>query len=81
MRVWRRDANGSKQPQAFIDIASKQGAVEVGGGPWWSTWSAQVSCNSDEVAVYEGSTRCWCSTVIKAHLKRWKRPCIIVQRS
>ena len=42
MRVWRRDAVGSRQTQAFIDVTSKQGAVEVGGGPWWSTWSAQV---------------------------------------
>ncbi|CAL5225421.1 g8236 [Coccomyxa viridis] len=42
VRVWRRDANGSRQPQAFIDLTSKQGAVEVGGGPWWSTWSAQA---------------------------------------
>lgn len=42
MRVWRRDASGSRQPQAFIDLTSKQGAVEVGGGPWWSAWSAQV---------------------------------------
>ena len=54
MRVWRRDANGSRQPRAFIDVTSKQGAVEVGGGPWWSTWSAQVSCS---LAAYTGSVQ------------------------
>jgi len=42
MRVWRRDANGSRNPEPLFDLNTKCGAVEVGGGPWWSTWSAQV---------------------------------------
>ncbi|CAK0735183.1 hypothetical protein CVIRNUC_000540 [Coccomyxa viridis] len=42
LRVWRRVANGAQQQELLCDLSSKRGAVEVGGGPWWSTWSAQA---------------------------------------
>ena len=42
LKLWRAGERGSKDP--IIDLVSegKSGAVEVGGGPWWSTWSVEA---------------------------------------
>ena len=52
LRVWRRDASGARLQELLCDLSSKHGAVEVGGGPWWSTWSAQVILNRHSDSAY-----------------------------
>ncbi|EIE26754.1 tocopherol cyclase [Coccomyxa subellipsoidea C-169] len=42
LRVWRRDSAGVRRTEPLIDLHTNDGAVEVGGGPWWSTWQAQA---------------------------------------
>lgn len=42
LRVWRRDSAGVRSAAPLFDLRTNAGAVEVGGGPWWSTWQAQV---------------------------------------
>ena len=53
LRVWRRTAEGASQQELLCDLSSKRGAVEVGGGPWWSTWSAQVIFNRHSDSAYK----------------------------
>ncbi|CAL8467097.1 g6633 [Coccomyxa elongata] len=42
LRVWRRDSAGVRSAMPLFDLHTDAGAVEVGGGPWWSTWQAQA---------------------------------------
>ncbi len=42
LRVWRHDSAGVRNAVPLFDLHTDAGAVEVGGGPWWSTWQAQV---------------------------------------
>ncbi len=42
VRVWQRTGEGGRQGAPLFDLRSADGAVEVGGGPWWSTWRAQA---------------------------------------
>ena len=42
VRVWQRARDGVRQGAPLFDLTSTAGAVEVGGGPWWSTWKAQA---------------------------------------
>lgn len=41
LRVWRRRAGGARG-QLLLDAMSSSAALEVGGGPWWSSWSARA---------------------------------------
>lgn len=43
LQVWRAGDRARGSPP-LIDVTSdgKSGAVEVGGGPWWSTWSVEA---------------------------------------
>ncbi|GLC34906.1 hypothetical protein PLESTF_000216600 [Pleodorina starrii] len=41
LRVWRR-AGGAKQGPPLVDATSTTAALEVGGGPWWSSWRARA---------------------------------------
>jgi tocopherol cyclase len=40
--VWEKDRAGVRRAAPLIDLETKCGAVEVGGGPWWSTWKAEA---------------------------------------
>ena len=42
MRVWQRDGRGERVAAPLIDARSAACAVEVGGGPWWDSWRAEV---------------------------------------
>eukprot|EP00878_Enallax_costatus_P029304 GHUV01031756.1.p1 GENE.GHUV01031756.1~~GHUV01031756.1.p1 ORF type:complete len:461 (+),score=103.09 GHUV01031756.1:601-1983(+) len=44
LRVWKLDSSGRVLPgQApMVDASSETAALEVGGGPWWSPWSAKA---------------------------------------
>lgn len=42
MRVWQRDGSGERVAAPLIDARSAACAVEVGGGPWWDSWRAEV---------------------------------------
>ncbi len=42
MRVWERDGSGTRSAAPLIDARSATCAVEVGGGPWWDAWRAEV---------------------------------------
>lgn len=44
LRVWKLDGSGRVAPgQApMVDASSDTAALEVGGGPWWSPWSAKA---------------------------------------
>ena len=57
LRVWRRVANEAQQQELLCDLSSKRGAVEVGGGPWWSTWSAQVRVTDTAVVPTHDTTQ------------------------
>uniref|UniRef100_A0A7S3VSV1 Tocopherol cyclase n=1 Tax=Dunaliella tertiolecta TaxID=3047 RepID=A0A7S3VSV1_DUNTE len=44
LRVWKRGSPpGSASDVPYIDATSRTAALEVGGGPWWSAWSAKAS--------------------------------------
>eukprot|EP00195_Chlamydomonas_chlamydogama_P014697 CAMPEP_0202899352 /NCGR_PEP_ID=MMETSP1392-20130828/7616_1 /ASSEMBLY_ACC=CAM_ASM_000868 /TAXON_ID=225041 /ORGANISM="Chlamydomonas chlamydogama, Strain SAG 11-48b" /LENGTH=470 /DNA_ID=CAMNT_0049585515 /DNA_START=249 /DNA_END=1661 /DNA_ORIENTATION=+ len=44
LRVWRRTAGSSTSSTTpFIDVSSNTAALEVGGGPWWSSWAARAA--------------------------------------
>ena len=45
MRVWERNSKGQLTNPPIVDCTSQgsSGAVEVGGGPWWSTWRGQAA--------------------------------------
>jgi tocopherol cyclase len=44
MRVWERGPSGRPSAVPIVDCTSqgRSGAVEVGGGPWWSTWKGKA---------------------------------------
>ncbi|KAK9823665.1 hypothetical protein WJX72_004524 [[Myrmecia] bisecta] len=42
MQIWQLDANNIRRGTPMLDVTSSSGAVEVGGGPWWSTWQADA---------------------------------------
>lgn len=42
MRVWQRDGSGARAGEPLVDARSASCAVEVGGGPWWDSWRAEV---------------------------------------
>jgi tocopherol cyclase len=45
MRVWERGPSGRRGATPIVDCTSQghSGAVEVGGGPWWSTWKGNAA--------------------------------------
>jgi len=42
LRIWERDVFGMRKPIALVDATSTSAALEVGGGPWWSSWKASA---------------------------------------
>jgi tocopherol cyclase len=40
VRVWLKNSAGVRGAAPLFDLRTAAGAVEVGGGPWWSTWQA-----------------------------------------
>jgi tocopherol cyclase len=42
LQVWRRDAGfiGFGRGEMIVDAISSTAALEIGGGPWWTGWSA-----------------------------------------
>ncbi|KAL7159342.1 hypothetical protein ABFS83_01G020900 [Erythranthe nasuta] len=42
LRIWEKQNNGT-QGKVILDVMSKMAAVEVGGGPWFSTWKGKTS--------------------------------------
>ncbi|KAL6747380.1 tocopherol cyclase-domain-containing protein [Haematococcus lacustris] len=43
LRVWLRGMRASGAAQPLIDASTTSAALEVGGGPWWTTWSAKAA--------------------------------------
>lgn len=44
MRLWEA-AEGAPEGspgKLLADVTSDRAAVEIGGGPWWSTWTSQA---------------------------------------
>lgn len=44
IRIWEKGPDGEVHQQPLADCISegKSGAVEVGGGPWWSSWKGNA---------------------------------------
>lgn len=42
LQMWERQSDGSKG-KIILDVTSDMAAVEVGGGPWFSTWKGKTS--------------------------------------
>ncbi|KAK6912736.1 Tocopherol cyclase [Dillenia turbinata] len=42
LQLWERRSNGSKG-KIVLDVTSNMAAVEIGGGPWPSTWNGRTS--------------------------------------
>ncbi|KAL9263751.1 Tocopherol cyclase, chloroplastic-like protein [Drosera capensis] len=42
LRMWERMPDGSKG-KAILDVTSDMAAVEVGGGPWFSSWKGKTT--------------------------------------
>jgi len=42
LRVWQVDSAGRRSASPLVDATSTTAALEVGGGPWWSAWSARA---------------------------------------
>ena len=43
IQVWAAGQAGSGTPLVDCTSAGRTGAVEVGGGPWWSPWKAEAA--------------------------------------
>lgn len=45
IRVWEKGPAGQRAATPIVDCSSEgsSGAVEVGGGPWWSTWRGKAA--------------------------------------
>ena len=41
LRVWHKQRDGS-QGSLLVAATSTQGALEVGGGPWWQRWKEKA---------------------------------------
>lgn len=42
LRIWEKRYDGSKG-KIILDVTSNMAAVEVGGGPWFNTWTGETS--------------------------------------
>uniref|UniRef100_A0A7N0U7X6 Tocopherol cyclase n=1 Tax=Kalanchoe fedtschenkoi TaxID=63787 RepID=A0A7N0U7X6_KALFE len=42
LRIWEKGSNGIKGKNV-LDVTSNMAALEVGGGPWFNTWSGQTT--------------------------------------
>ncbi|GBF94640.1 tocopherol cyclase [Raphidocelis subcapitata] len=42
LRLWQVDSAGRRSASPLVDATSSTAALEVGGGPWWSPWSARA---------------------------------------
>ncbi|EFJ42521.1 hypothetical protein VOLCADRAFT_42287, partial [Volvox carteri f. nagariensis] len=42
LRLWRRVGGAKQGGPALVDATSTTAALEVGGGPWWSSWRARA---------------------------------------
>ena len=45
LRVWRLKPSGIRDGDPIIDERSSTAAVEVGGGPWWGSWTVTARMN------------------------------------
>lgn len=43
--MWEKGPGGRLSPTPVVDCSSEghSGAVEVGGGPWWTRWQAKAA--------------------------------------
>eukprot|EP00884_Botryococcus_braunii_P021088 jgi/Botrbrau1/7663/Bobra.0159s0105.1 len=42
VRLWKVEGQGRGEGLLLADVFSSRAALEVGGGPWWSTWRARA---------------------------------------
>ena len=43
--IWKLDATGIRAGPPIVDATSSSAAAEVGGGPWWDSWSQKAKMN------------------------------------